>query len=98
MQIIIKKSSNPKKKFEAVLGNKSINFGAAGYSDYTIHKNPERKELYIQRHKKNEDWTKSGIDTAGYYSRWVLWNKKTLPDSIDNMNKKYKNIHFKLLT
>ena len=24
-----------------------------------------------------EDWTKSGIKTAGFYSRWVLWSDRT---------------------
>ena len=77
MEIIIKKSSNPKKKFEAIIGNKTIKFGAAGYSDYTIHEDPERKQRYIDRHKKNEDWGKSDTDTPpGFYSRWLLWNKK----------------------
>ena len=53
-----------------------LDFGAAGYSDYTIHHDPQRKERYIERHKKNEQWGKSGIGTAGYYGRWVLSNKK----------------------
>jgi hypothetical protein len=99
MEIIIKKSDDPTKKFQAIVPNKAlpkkkiVNFGAAGYSDYTKHNDDERKDRYIARHKKNEQWGKSGIGTAGYYSRWVLWNKKTVADSIDNMNKKYKNIH-----
>lgn len=29
-----------------------------------------------------ENWTKSGIDTAGFWSRWVLWNKPTLAASV----------------
>jgi len=24
-----------------------------------------------------EDWTKTGIKTAGFYSRWVLWSDRT---------------------
>ena len=63
------------KKFDAIIGNKTVSFGAAGYSDMTQHKNPDRKSNYIRRHEKNENWSKDGIKTAGFYSRWVLWNK-----------------------
>ena len=30
--------------------NKRIHFGAANMSDYTIHKDDERKQRYIARH------------------------------------------------
>ena len=94
MEVIIKKSSNPKKKFVAVIdGNKSIHFGQAGASDYTIHKNDERKQLYIKRHSKNEDW--NNIKSGGFYARWVLWNKKTLKESISDINKRF-NIKAKM--
>ena len=50
------------KKLKAVIdGKKTVHFGAAGMSDYTKHKDPERKERYIERHKKNEDWGKAGL-------------------------------------
>lgn len=71
------------------VGNKTVHFGAKGYSDYTIHKDPERKERYIQRHKANEDWSKSGIDTAGFWSRWLLWGEPTLKDSIEKIEDKF---------
>jgi len=98
MEIIIKKSAKPDKKFDAVIdGKKTVSFGAKGMSDYTLHKDPERKNRYVQRHKNmNEDWTKSGIKTAGFYAKQVLWNKKTLKESIKDLNDKYKDIKFVL--
>ena len=56
---------------------KKVYFGAVGYSDFTIHKDEDRKNRYILRHEKNENWTKSGIDTAGWWSKWYLWSKPT---------------------
>jgi hypothetical protein len=94
--ILIEKSKNPKKKYVATVGNKHIEFGAAGYSDYTVHKNIERKERYLARHSKREDYTKQGIDTAGYDAKYVLWNKPTIQASIKDLNTKYKDIRFKL--
>ena len=97
MDVVISKSDNKNKKMKAVIdGKKTIHFGQAGASDFTIHKDKDRKQLYIDRHKKNEDWTKSGVDTAGFYSKHLLWSKDTLKKSVEDLNKKYKDINFKL--
>ena len=50
MEVIITKSTNNKKKFDAFVDGKQISFGQGGASDFTIHKDPERKDLYITRH------------------------------------------------
>ena len=68
---------------------RKIYFGAKGYSDYTIHKDPERKQRYIERHKDRENWTKSGIDTAGFWSRWLCWNKPTIETSYNDIKKRF---------
>ena len=97
MDIVISKSKKPDKKYDArVDGTKTVSFGQKGASDFTKHKNTDRKERYIDRHKKNEDWTKSGVKTAGFYSKHVLWNKPTLKESIDDINKRFKNLNIKM--
>lgn len=67
---------------------KEINFGDNRYEDFTQHKDLVRKERYIKRHKKNEDW--NNPLTAGFWSRWLLWNKPTLESSINDMKKNFK--------
>ena len=95
MEIIIKKSTNINKKFDAVIdGKKTVSFGASGYSDYTKHKDPKRRENYISRHSK-EDWSKSNVASPAWMSRFILWEKPTLKGAIDNANEKYKDIKFK---
>ena len=95
MEIIITKSNAKNKKFDSLISNKKISFGDNRFQDFTMHKNPERKERYIARHRKNENWGIDGIDTAGFYSRWVLWSMPTIESSIADLNKKYKNVKFK---
>ena len=56
---------------------KKIYFGQYGASDFTIHKDEARRQRYIERHKNRENWKKSGIDTAGWWSYWYLWSKPT---------------------
>ena len=97
MEVVITKSKKPDTKYDArVDGTKTVSFGQKGASDFTKHKNTDRKERYIDRHKKNEDWTKSGVKTAGFYSKHVLWNKPTIKESIDDINKRFKNLNIKM--
>ena len=95
MEVVISKSTNKNKKFDAIVDDKKISFGAVGYSDYTIHKDPGRKERYISRHAKCEDWNKAGVKSAGYWSKHLLWNKDTLTKSIDDISKKH-NLNIKM--
>ena len=97
MDVVITKSKKPDKKYDArVDGTKTVSFGQKGASDFTKHNDKDRKERYIDRHKKNEDWNKSGVKTAGFYSKHVLWNKPTLKESIDDINKKFKGLNIKM--
>jgi sRNA-binding regulator protein Hfq len=87
---ILIKLKNSKYKYAIYLTNgkrMKIKFGAAGYEDYTIHRNIERKKNYIDRHKMNEDW--SNPHTKGFWSRWVLWNKPTIEESLMDIQKKF---------
>lgn len=87
--IILRKSKNPQKKFSVTIGNKTIHFGAKGYSDFTKHKDPDRMKRYENRHRSTENWTKFGIKTAGFWSKWILWNKPSLIASIKNTEKRF---------
>jgi len=68
---------------------KTVQFGAKGYSDFTKHKDVERKKRYESRHKGRENWEKSGISTAGFWSKWILWNKPSLAASITATSRKF---------
>ena len=85
------KSDKPDKKYYIITDNdKKVYLGAAGMSDFTIHKDEARKQRYINRHKRNENWTISGKDTAGFWSRWLLWDKPTIKESYSDIKKRFK--------
>ena len=79
----ITRSHKPTKKYDAHLlvdgRERTIPFGAKGYEDYTNHKDPKRKELYLKRHREREDW--NDPTTPGFWSRWYLWNLPTRESS-----------------
>ena len=91
MRVQIVKSKNKTKKLMAVFTDgsfkKTIHFGAQGYSDYTVHKNNERKQRYLARHAPTENW--NNPMTAGALSRWILWNKPSLRASISDFKKRF---------
>ena len=97
VEVVITKSKKPDKKMKAIInGKKTVHFGASGMSDYTKHHDDERKQRYIDRHKKRENWGTTGYESAGFYAKHVLWNKKTLKASVDDMNNKFKSLKVKL--
>ena len=93
INIILKPSKRKNKKFSVQhpsIG--TIHFGDSRYEDYTQHKDKERKKLYLERHRKREDWTRKGIGSAGFWTRWILWEKDTIEKAVQHLNGKYKSM------
>lgn len=94
----LQKSTNKSKKWMVVTPEgRRVHFGGAGYSDYTRHRDEDRMRRYLKRHggsksgltSSKENWRKSGLDTAGFWSRWLLWNKPSLDASIRDIEKRF---------
>ena len=66
---------------------RTVHFGSAGASDYTQHRDPVRKRQYLARHAPREHW--ENPMTAGALARWILWNKETLPSSIEDYTRRF---------
>lgn len=73
---------------------KKIYFGASGYNDYTIYSKTlskeeanKKKDNYIKRHQVNEDW--NDPLKKGTLSRFILWNKQNIDDSLKDYLKRF---------
>lgn len=86
---ILSNSTRQDKRYMVKTDDKTIHFGSPDHDNYIIHKDAKRKDSYINRHSKTEDWTKQGIYTAGFWSRWLLWEKPSLFEAINNIEKKF---------
>jgi hypothetical protein len=82
------KSNRANKKYyvRELDSNKTVHFGDSRYADYTIHRDLDRKSRYLNRHQ-NENW--NDPNTAGFWSRWLLWNRKTIKSSIKDLEKMF---------
>ena len=90
MSTVYISTSNLKgKKYTAYFpdARRTVHFGALGYEDYTIHRDAERKERYLARHSARENW--NDMYTAGFWSRWLLWNKPGLAESARDISRRF---------
>ena len=93
-RVVIKPSTREGKKKMAIFFDKENNrvktthFGAASYSDYTKHKDKDRKENYISRHRSRENW--NDYTSAGSLSRYILWNKPSYTQSVYDYKKRFR--------
>ena len=97
VEVVIQKSSSKGKKYDAVITDKegktkTVSFGNKGYSDFTMHKDEERKERYIARHGATQSW--KDINKPQTWARYLLWEEKTIPKAIKKMESKF-NIDIK---
>ncbi len=78
----IKPSTRATKKYMATFDNgKVTHFGAKHYQDFILSGGNEiKKKAYIARHSATESF-KNPTD-ASTLARYILWNKKTLGESI----------------
>ena len=88
----LRRSSDATKKYTVFVADeegkeRKIKFGARGMSDFTKHRDEARKMLYLKRHEKREDW-KDPL-TAGFWSRWLLWNRPTIAESLADTKKRF---------
>ena len=84
------RSNRANKKYKITTPEgKTIHLGQKGADDFTTHFSEKRKASYLSRHKPREDWTKSGIDTAGFWARWLLWNKKSIQESVNDIRSRF---------
>lgn len=93
MKLKIVKSHLAAKKYDAIFTyddgkTKTVPFGAANFSDYTIHHDKERRHRYITRHRKSEQF--DNPMSAGSLSRWILWgNSTSIRENIRDFKKRF---------
>jgi hypothetical protein len=86
------------KKYQVTHQGKTIRFGQKGYTDYPKHKDHDKMLNYVKRHggiapnyvtSHSEKWGKNGSMTAGFWSRWMLWNKPSISSSLSDMRRRF---------
>jgi hypothetical protein len=68
-------------KIKFLDGGKSLHIG--GRRNFTDHQNEKKKASYLVK-SSNQDWSGSeaSLRTAGFWSRYLLWNLESVPESM----------------
>ena len=84
----LRRATNGIHKFMAIFPDgKVVRFGRKGFSDYTLHKDPERMKRYLTRHRRRENWTRAGAKTARFWSRRILWSEPSFQAALRRTQK-----------
>lgn len=95
MKAFLYESPLKNKKYRVVFFDKDDNkikhtdFGAKNMSDFTIHKDTERKKRYLTRFKKLIQKDKDDFTKPITLATFLLWNKPTLRESWINYKKHF---------
>lgn len=73
----LKRSTRKNKKWVVTYRGKEIHFGDTRYDDFTVHKEPERRERYLKRAKGIRDkegrLTHKDKNSANFWAINLLW-------------------------
>ena len=87
--IYLSNSNRKNKRFKAKVNDKTIHFGAKNGSTFIDHKDVQKKKNYIRRHGAmgNQNW--NDLNTAGAWSRWLLWSEEDIDKAIKKIEGKF---------
>lgn len=85
----ITQSDRKDKRYVATFDNgKKVHFGLKNGQTYIDHLDKAKRDSYLKRHQKNEDW--EDPYTAGALSRWILWGDSTnINKNISDFKKRF---------
>lgn len=93
--VVVASSPRSKNKYQAIISNtdgsvKTVHFGDSRYTDFTDkNKSAKSKARYLARHERNQDWSLNGLETAGFWSRYLLWNQRSIAASVRDLNRRF---------
>jgi len=74
--VYITQSDRKDKRYMATFYNGiKVHFGLKGGQTYIDHADKEKRDAYLKRHQKNENW--DDPYTAGSLSRFITWGNST---------------------
>ena len=91
VKYVLFKSPRDNKRF-AVMNEdgKTTHFGQPGATTFADGASEAKRAAYIARHSKGgENWNISGKDTAGFWSRHLLWEEPSIGGAIKSIKRKF---------
>lgn len=93
IKVDLSKSNKSDKRFKVIITDddkkKTVHFGLKNpkKGTYLEHNDDKIKEAWIARHKVRGKF--NDIYTPSFWSMWLLWNKPTLEESINDIENRF---------
>ena len=92
--VLVRTSTRADKRLMAEFPNRTVHFGSKGGSTFIDHGDDEGKAAWLARHAATEDWR--DYESAGALARWLLWERPTLREAMQELNMRQRNWRFKM--
>ena len=92
--VLLRFSTRADKRLMALFPNRTTHFGAKRGSTYVDHGDDEVRAAWLARHEPRENWR--DYESAGALARWLLWEKKSLREAIEELNMRQRTWRFKM--
>ena len=92
--VLVRTSPRADKRLMAEFPTRTVHFGSKGGSTFIDHGDGDVKAAWLARHAVNENW--KDYDSAGALARWLLWERPTLREAMQELNMKQRTWRFKL--
>ena len=92
--VLLRFSTRADKRLTAEFPNRTVHFGSKGGSTYLDHGDDQVRAAWLARHEPREDW--KDYESAGALARWLLWEKKSLREAIEELNMRQRTWRFKM--
>ena len=92
--VLVRTSSRAEKRLMAEFPNRTVHFGSKSGSIYIDHGDDDVKAAWLARHEPRENW--KDYDSTGALARWLLWERPTLREAMQELNMRQRTWRFKL--
>ena len=92
--VLVRTSPRADKRLMAEFPTRTVHFGSKGGSTFIDHGDDDVKAAWLARHAVNENW--KDYDSAGALARWLLWERPTLREAMQELNMTQRTWRFKL--
>ena len=92
--VLVRTSSRADKRLMAEFPGRTVHFGSKSGSTYIDHGDDDVRAAWMARHETRENW--KDYDSAGALARWLLWERPTLREAMQELNMRQRTWRFKL--
>ena len=86
--VFLTRSNLPGRRFKVVVNTRCLHVGSDNNA-FVDHKNKSLQKKYLLKFGRFNQWCLSGVCTSSFWNRWLLWNRETVEESIEDIRERF---------